>query len=120
MIKIDMLMPKQCESCRFCAVKYTDDNMPDSYAYCYAVEKFIAHACDGTDKVVANAILGKQSWCPLMEQEPKEVDEWPDEFLCPTCKTRLAGHGSDDSVLLDTNDTPNFCWVCGQAVKWDG
>lgn len=54
----------------------------------------------------------------LKAQEPKPVDEWPDEFLCPTCKTRLAGRSQDDCILLETNDTPNYCWVCGQAVKW--
>jgi hypothetical protein len=55
----------------------------------------------------------------LKRQEPIEVDEWPNEFLCPMCKTRLAGHSHDDCVLLETDDTPNYCWLCGQAVKWE-
>ena len=60
-----MPMPAQCDECRFCACEYTEDDKPDSCAYCCAAEKFIAKACDGTDKIVSAAVLQRQSWCPL-------------------------------------------------------
>lgn len=71
MIQIDMTMPTQCDCCRFCLTEYTDDNKPDSYAYCCVAERFIAQSNDGTDKVVSTAIIKKQQWCPLKEQEPR-------------------------------------------------
>lgn len=52
-------------------------------------------------------------------QEPTNVVERPREFVCPKCGLRLAGRSTDDCVLLETDETPNFCWRCGQAVKWE-
>lgn len=78
--------------------------------------KYLKRDClegSATDNTINRAIA------LIKSLEPVEVDEWPDEFLCPTCKTRLAGRSQDDCILLETDDTPNYCWVCGQAVKWD-
>ena len=112
MIQIDMPMPKCCDDCRFCIVDYTDDDKPDSFAYCCAAEEFIAQACDGKDKVVATAIIEKKSWCPLRAQEPmkpkKEVNRNRFEYYhCGKC----------DSILVAFS--PNYCHKCGQAVKWE-
>ena len=52
-------------------------------------------------------------------QEPADVVERPREFVCPKCGLRLAGRSTDDCVQLETDETPNFCWRCGQAVKWE-
>lgn len=71
MIQIDMPIPMNCGDCRFCDLKYTDDCDPNSYAYCSAAEKFIARACDGTDKVVSTAICDKAEFCPLEPLEPR-------------------------------------------------
>ncbi len=86
MITIDMQMPERCDDCRFCVCEYTDDNKPESYAYCCAAEKFIAQACDGTDKVVCTAVLTRETWCPLQSQEPRvmtleEIDALEDGGL---------------------------------------
>ena len=36
------------------------------------------------------------------------------DWLCPTCKSLLCR----DIDVID--DNYHFCFVCGQAVKWDG
>ena len=58
----------------------------------------------------------------LEAHEPVEVEERADTetINCPKCGQQLARVGYDKSIFLDTDETPNFCWVCGQAVKWDG
>ena len=124
MIQIDMPMPTQCDCCRFCAVEYTADNKPDSYAYCCAKEAFIAQACDGTDKVVSTAILKRQNWCPLQAQEavkPKKVNRYfdyddegkpyiPETYDCGACGNELP-----ESLWK-----VNYCPSCGRAVKQNG
>lgn len=91
MIQIDMPMPERCDDCRFCVVEYTDDNKPDSFAYCCVAEKFIAKSCDGTDKAISTAILVKQPWCPLKAQESFGVkyDNYGDT-VCGNCGYTLS------------------------------
>jgi hypothetical protein len=53
--------------------------------------------------------------------EPKEViyDEEHRSVYCPACNNRLAGLTYSGAVALETEETPNYCWMCGQAVKWN-
>ena len=53
-------------------------------------------------------------------QEPKEViyNNEHKSVYCPSCDNRLAGLTSSGAVTLETEETPNYCWMCGQAVKW--
>lgn len=57
----------------------------------------------------------------LKVQEPMMVEERADTdtINCPKCGQRFARVGYDKSIFLDTDETPNYCWVCGQAVKWE-
>lgn len=102
MIQIDMPMPERCDDCRFCVVEYTDDNKPDSFAYCCAAEKFIAKSCDGMDKTISIALILKQTWCPLKAQEPVRHGRWlkmtgmlPPEYHghyeCSECQWHMKG-----------------------------
>lgn len=56
-----------------------------------------------------------------MEPEPKEViyDDVHRSVYCPSCDNRLAGLTYSGAVALETEETPNYCWMCGQAVKWE-
>lgn len=52
--------------------------------------------------------------------EPKEViyDDEHRSVYCPSCDNRLAGLTYSGAVALETEETPNYCWMRGQAVKW--
>lgn len=55
-----------------------------------------------------------------VEPEPKEViyDDEHRSVYCPSCGDRLAGLTNSGAVALETEETPNYCWMCGQVVKW--
>lgn len=55
-----------------------------------------------------------------VEPEPKDViyDDVHRSVYCPSCDNRLAGLTNNGAVALETEETPNYCWMCGQAVKW--
>ena len=96
----------------------TIEGLKELRSYFHAMAGIASTRQGRANHIKSERIIG-DSLALLEKLGPMEVSEWPDEFLCPTCKTRLAGRSSDDCILLETNETPNFCWVCGQAVKWD-
>lgn len=53
-------------------------------------------------------------------QKPKEViyDDVHMSVYCPSCDNRLAGMTYSGVVSLEIEKIPNYCWMCGQAVKW--
>lgn len=57
----------------------------------------------------------------LKAQEPLMVEEraGTDTINCPKCGQQFARVGRDKSVYLDLDEEPDYCWKCGQAVKWD-
>lgn len=57
----------------------------------------------------------------LKAQEPVMVEERADTntINCPKCGQQFARVGRDKSIYLDTDEEPNYCPKCGQAVKWE-
>ena len=57
----------------------------------------------------------------LKAQEPVIVEERADTgtINCPKCGQQFARVGRDKSIYLDTDEEPNYCPKCGQAVKWE-
>lgn len=57
----------------------------------------------------------------LKAQEPVMVEERADTntINCPKCGQQFARIGRDKSIYLDTDEEPNYCPKCGQAVKWE-
>ena len=57
----------------------------------------------------------------LKAQEPVMVEERADTntINCPKCGQQFARVGRDKSIYLDVDEDPNYCWNCGQAVKWE-
>ena len=57
----------------------------------------------------------------LKAQEPVMVEERADTntINCPKCGQQFARVGRDESIYLDTDEEPNYCPKCGQAVKWE-
>lgn len=57
----------------------------------------------------------------LKAQEPVMVEERADTdtINCPRCGQQFARVGRDKSIYLDTDEEPNYCPKCGQAVKWN-
>ena len=57
----------------------------------------------------------------LKAQEPVMVEERADTdtINCPKCGQQFARVGRDKSIYLDTDEEPNYCPNCGQAVKWE-
>ena len=103
MIKINMQMP---EKCGLCPCFHHENPM-----YCQAVK------ADKNKKIVNPYGSPRPEWCPLKEQEPKEVKDkskrikFLDEYFegeCPSCRS-----------FIDEHSNRNFCGYCGQAVKWD-
>ena len=68
----------------------------------------------------ALALLKVQEPVEQVEPEPKDViyDDVHRSVYCPSCDNRLAGLTYSGAVALETEETPNYCWMCGQAVKW--
>ena len=116
MIEINMQMPKKCG---LCPCFHFENPM-----YCQAVK------ADKNKKIVAPYGAPRPEWCPMKEQEAKQVIkqayhvmmnrdyENPVEvtrydWLCPTCKSLLCR----DIDVID--DNYHFCKVCGQKVKWE-
>lgn len=97
-------------------------------------EKVIKHitgyinAADGLKNVqwvLAELDILKDALALLKAHEPvkpgpKEViyDDVHRSAYCPSCDNRLAGLTYSGAVALETEETPNYCWMCGQAVKW--
>ena len=57
----------------------------------------------------------------LKAQEAVMVEERADTntINCPKCGQQFARIGRDKSIYLDTDEEPNYCPKCGQAVKWE-
>ena len=66
-ILIDMEMPKNCDNCDLCSVKWTSDDDASSWAYCHPASRQIASAYSGDDRIVARELLDKPEWCPLKD-----------------------------------------------------
>ena len=68
-------------------------------------------------KAIAKLKMLSKSQEPV---KPKGViyDDEHMSVYCPSCDNRLAGLTHDGTVALETEETPNYCWMCGQAVKW--
>ena len=49
----------------------------------------------------------------LKEQEPKMVVQTTSTIRCPGCGKQITSKGALHKDI-------NYCWKCGQAVKWDG
>ena len=74
-----------------------------SYADCMMVREKSAEIMD---------VLKAQE--PLMVEERADTDT----INCPKCGQQFARVGRDKSVYLDLDEEPDYCWKCGQAVKW--
>lgn len=82
---------------------------------------YLKHDClegSATDQTLDKAIALLKAQEPV---EPKEViyDDEHRSVYCPSCDNRLAGLTYSGAVALETEETPNYCWKCGQAVKWE-
>lgn len=75
--------------------------------------------CD-VDEEVAVRLLN-DAIALLKAQEPVMVEEraGTNTINCPKCGQQFARVGRDESIYLDTDEEPNYCPKCGQAVKWE-
>ena len=99
------------DRCKYCPYGYgyldeTGDNSP--FWWC------------NSDKIMGDAIellKAQDAFAP----EPKEViyDNEHMSVYCPSCDNRLAGLTHNGAVALETEEIPSYCWMCGQAVKWE-
>ena len=112
MIQIDMSMPTNCLDCPAC----------NEYLMC-------AIPINGRkwgENDVHEFDRCRPEWCPMEEQEAKTPNLMQDAkeiwSVCPNCGYILR------SVVYNLMETdkvksgfhfPNFCAMCGQAVKWE-
>lgn len=95
---------------------------PTSELISSAIECLL-HPQDADDSDMAKAIdTAVRTMRLLKAQEPMLVEERADTdtINCPRCGQQFARVGHDKSIYLDTDEEPNYCPKCGQAVKWDG
>ena len=110
MMQIDMPMPKCCDEC------FALDDHGD-YPFCLISQDQRGYTFNVRENRMPTCPLKAQE---VVEPEPKEViyDNEHMSVYCPSCDNRLAGLTHSGAVVLETEETPSYCWMCGQAVKW--
>lgn len=63
-------------------------------------------------RVECKADLMRDTLALLKEQEPKLVRYTASTVRCPNCNKQITTKGCIHREI-------NYCWKCGQAVKWD-
>lgn len=79
------------------------------------------YSCTKAEWVKIDRKLAIDILAMLKAQEPVIVEERADTdtINCPKCGQQFARVGRDKSIYLGTDEEPNYCMKCGQAVKWE-
>ena len=98
MIQIDMEMPKCCDEC------FALDDHGD-YPFCLISQDQRGYTFNTKEK--------RMPTCPLKAQEPSAVHVTAEIYYrkignCPNC-----------GKPINSGDYPNYCGLCGRAVKWE-
>lgn len=67
------------------------------------------------DQTIDKAIALLKAQEPVMVEERADTDT----INCPKCGQQFARVGRDKSIYLDLDEEPNYCWRCGQEVRWE-
>ena len=96
-----------------CCLKDDCDNCP-------YYDPEVDHDCDYFGKCLRGNMYA-DALALLKAQEPVMVEERADTntINCPKCGKQFARVGRDKSIYLDVDEDPNYCWNCGQAVRWE-